>query len=310
MSIMMSRRAAWAGLSATASLSPWPTHAQSPPAVHKLKLGDAEIVIVSDGAMDVPAAFVLPGQDKGTIEKTFATVGQTFSGFRSEVNIAIVRIGKETILIDAGAGPDFMPTLGKAHERMEAAGLNPEAITKVLLTHAHPDHLWGVIDPLGGDTLFEKADHLMTAAEFDHWMNPDVHTRVPEAFQGIAQGTHRRLKTIASRIKTVAPGAEIAPGVEIVDTAGHTPGHVSVLVRSGGQQLLIGSDVLVQSVISFAEPDWHWGPDMDAAKAAAARRRILDRLAAERAQLLGYHFPWPGLGRVEKAGTAYRLVQG
>ena len=251
---------------------------------------------------------MLPGREPAEIDAVFKSAGQTFAGVQSQINVAIVRTATETILVDAGGGPDFLPTLGKLQGHMEAAGLPPETVTKVILTHAHPDHLWGIIDPLTNDTMFEKAEHVMTAIERDFWLQADVDTRVAEAFRGMAAGTHRRLKMIAARIKAAKAGDEVAPGVQLVDTGGHTPGHVSVLVRSGNEQLLIGSDVLTQSVVSFAQPDWRWGPDMDSDRAVASRRRILDQLATDRTRLLGYHLPWPGLGYVERKDTAYRFV--
>ena len=91
-------------------------------------------------------------------------------------------MGTEVILIDAGGGPDYLPTLGKLAERMDAAGIKPEAITKVVFTHAHADHLWGVIDPLTNDTMFEKAEHVMTVTERDYWLAEDQVAKVPDAF--------------------------------------------------------------------------------------------------------------------------------
>jgi glyoxylase-like metal-dependent hydrolase (beta-lactamase superfamily II) len=282
--------------------------AQSIPQPMKIKVGAIEVTVLSDGAMDLPTALMLPGREPSEIATVFKAAGQSFSGIRSQMNIAIVRTPSDIILIDAGGGPDFMPTLGKLHEQMTAAGFAPESITKIILTHAHPDHLWGVIDPLTDDTLFEKAEHVMTLAERDFWLQPDVDTRVAEAFKGMAAGTHRRLKSIAGRIKTAKAGEEVAAGLQLVDTGGHTPGHVSVLVRSGSEQLLIGSDVLTQSVVSFAQPEWRWGPDMDNDRAVASRRRVLDQLATNHMRLLGYHLPWPGLGHVERKAGAYRFV--
>ena len=250
----------------------------------------------------------MPGRDHPQIEAAFKAAGGTFAGFKAEVNVAVIRTGNEVILVDTGAGPDFMPTLGKLAERLDSAGIKPESVTKVVFTHAHADHLWGVIDPLGGESMFEKAEHLIRSAERDFWLKDDVAASVPDAFRGMATGTNRRLKTIAARLKPVAPGSEITTGVQILDTAGHTPGHISLLVKSGSEQLLVGGDVLTQSVISFAQPDWRWGADMDSEKAIAARRRTLDQLATEKIRLLGYHLPWPGLGRVERAGTAFRFV--
>lgn len=306
-----SRRTALAGITAVAGaglLTGTRALAQGVPQPSTIKVGAFEVTVLSDGVMDLPAALMLPDRAPSAIEAAFKTAGQSFTGIRSQMNIALVRTPTETILVDAGGGPDFMPTLGKLHGQMGAIGLQPESITKVLLTHAHPDHLWGIIDPLTDDTLFEKAEHVMTAVERDFWLQRDVETRVPEVFKGMAAGTHRRLKIIAARIKSAKAGDEVAPGVQLIDTGGHTPGHVSVLLRSGSEQLLIGSDALTQSVVSFAQPDWRWGPDMDSDRAVASRRRILDQLATDRTRLLGYHLPWPGIGHVERKDGAYRFV--
>lgn len=306
-----SRRAVLAGATALIGAglgSGRNVRAQAAGSVHEFKVGPAVVTVFSDGVIDLPVGLMLPGRDQPDIDAVFAKAGRSFAGLRSEINVAVIKIGAEVILVDTGGGPDFMATLGNLSQRMELAGVTADAVTKVIFTHAHPDHLWGAIDPLGGGAMYEKARHMMTAAEFDFWMTPDVETRVPVAFRGMAAGTHRRLTSIAERIEKVAPGAEIAPGVQIIDTAGHTPGHVSVLVGPGTDQLLIGSDVLTQYVISFAAPDWRWGADMDNDKAVAARHRILDRLATDRTRLLGYHLPWPGLGYVERKDGAYRFV--
>jgi glyoxylase-like metal-dependent hydrolase (beta-lactamase superfamily II) len=285
-----------------------PEMARAQASPHRFKVGDADVTVFSDGQIELPPAFVLPGREPAEVEAVFRASGRDFAGFRAEVNVALVKTGKELVLIDSGAGPDFMPTLGKLAERLDAAGVRPGEITRVVFTHAHADHLWGVIDPLGGDTFFENATHLMTAPERDYWLADGVETRVPTALQGMAAGTQRRLKTIAARIEIMRPGTEIAPGISTIDTAGHTPGHVSLVVGSGSDTVVIGGDALTQSVVSFAKPDWRWGPDMDPDKAVAARRRLLDRLASERTRLLGYHLPWPGLGYVERKDGAYRFV--
>jgi glyoxylase-like metal-dependent hydrolase (beta-lactamase superfamily II) len=283
--------------------------AQSAATPHTFKVGAAEITVLSDGDFTLPASLMLPGRPEADIAGLYQRAGAAFGPLKAEVNVVVIRTGTDVILVDTGAGPDFMPTLGKLADRLEAARIAPDTVTKVVFTHAHPDHLWGVIDPLGGSILFEKARHLMTATERDFWLKPDVEATVADAFKAMAVGTQRRLKAIADRIEIVAPGQEVAPGVALVDTAGHTPGHVSVLLRSGNEQLLFGGDALVNPVVSFAEPGWRWGSDMDADRAIAARKSLLDRLASERIALLGYHLPWPGIGRVERKESAYRFVQ-
>lgn len=285
-----------------------PARGQAAP--FRFKAGEAGITVLSDGGLELPPSFVLPGREQAEIDAVYRAAGESFSGFRSEVNVSLVRTGDALVLIDTGAGRDFMPGLGKLAERLDAAGVKPDDITHVIFTHAHADHLWGVIDPLGGDTLFEKAVHLMTAPERDFWLAEGVESRVPAVMQGMAAGTHRRLRSLAARIETLRPGAEVVPGLAIIDTSGHTPGHVSVMVGTGTDGVLISGDALTQAVISFSRPDWRWGADLDGEKAAATRRRLLDQLATDRLRLLGYHLPWPGLGRVERNEATFRFAPG
>ncbi len=299
-----------AAMGAAMAMGPRTAFGQGSATSHTVKVGAIEITVVSDGSFTQPLSVMLPGRPEAEVAAVFKTQGLAFDGLKAEVNVTLIRSGGDLILIDAGAGPDFMPTLGRLADRLDAAGIKPEAITKVVFTHAHPDHFWGAIDPLGGGTLFEKARHMMTAPERDFWLDPNVESRAREAFKAMAIGTHRRLKSVAERIETVRPGQEIAPGVALIDTAGHSPGHVSVMVRSGSEQLLIGGDALLQSVISFAAPDWRWGPDMDAEKAVATRKVLLDRLASDKTSLIGTHLPWPGIGRVERKDLAFRFIPG
>ena len=281
-------------------------HAQAADPVHRFKLGSSDIIVVSDGTMTLPTAMLLPGHEAGEISKVLS--GTAPASILSQVNVTLIRQGGALVLIDAGGGPDFLPSLGRLADNLEKAGIEPDAVTHVVFTHAHPDHLWGVIDPLDGGTMFAKARHLMSAVERDFWLAPDLDKRVPEGLQGISAGTARRVKTLASRLEPMRAGADILPGLAAIDTGGHTPGHCSILLRSGTEQLLIGGDVLGHPLISFAAPDWRWGTDLDADRGAAARRRTLDMLAADKIALVGYHLPWPGVGRVERKDTAFRYV--
>jgi glyoxylase-like metal-dependent hydrolase (beta-lactamase superfamily II) len=302
--MMITRRKVMAGAAGLVAAGlPLPALARH----HAFQLGSFEVTVVSDGALSLPISFVLPDTPPATIDALFTANGLDANRLQSQVNVVVVKAGAETILIDAGAGGDFMAGLGQFPDGLKAAGVDAEKVTKVIFTHAHADHLWGVIDDFD-TSRYANAQHLMSAAELDHWRQPDLASRVPEAFQAMAAGTARRLKLIDDLIKPVKPGDEIAPGMTLIDTSGHTPGHVSVLLASGDERLLIGGDVLTQSTVSFARPDWRWGADMDAPKAAATRRRTLDMLATDRIALLGTHLPWPGVGRVERAGDAYRFV--
>lgn len=280
-------------------------------APHRFKVGDAQVTILSDGDMSAPLSWVLPGRDRAEIASALSAAGRPLAGeaLPLQVNVTLVEFGADVILIDTGGGPDFAPQRGKLADHLAKAGVPLEAITKVVFTHAHPDHFWGVIDPLDGASLFPKARHFMAAVERDYWLKPGVETTVPEAVRGAAVGTQRRLKELGERIETFKAGAEVVPGLLAVDTSGHSPGHVSFQLGSGGAQLMIGGDALIETTISFAHPDWSWGADWDADKGIATRKRLLDRLATDRIPLIGYHLPWPGAGRVERVAGAFRFAQ-
>jgi glyoxylase-like metal-dependent hydrolase (beta-lactamase superfamily II) len=269
-----------------------------------------EVTVVSDGNINLPVSFVLPNAPQAEVDALIATDGKRPETLVGQVNVVVVKTPDAVIMIDTGGGTEFMPGVGLLSDNLERAGIAPDSITHVVFTHAHGDHLWGVIDPFEDGTRFTKARHIMSAVEHEFWLRPDLDTTLPEAQRGMAVGTARRLKSLGERIERIKTGTEILPGVSVIDTAGHTPGHMSVLLKSGSEQLLVGGDVISSPVISFAKPDWPWGPDLDREMGIAARKRTLDMLAADKIGLLGYHLPWPGLARVEKKDAAFRYITG
>ena len=311
----ISRRAFTAGIVAAAA-SPQVivrAHAQITTGTHKLGIGEAEVTVITDGTMLAPLDWILPGRPRAEIDAVLSADGRTLGDITLQVNATLIRLGRDLILIDTGGGPDFAPQRGRLADNLAKAAVKPEDITLVVFTHAHPDHFWGVFDPLDGGTMFPNARHLMTSVERDYWLKPGVETTVPEAVRGSAIGTQRRLKELGGRIETMKPETEIVPGLFVTDTSGHSPGHASLILRSSGEQVMIGGDVLIEPTVSFARPAWTWGPDWDADRAVKTRLATLDRLASEKMRLLGYHLPWPGLGRVEKregAAASYRFVTG
>ncbi len=276
-------------------------------ATHKAKLGAAEITIVSDGVFTLPRSLVLPDKPDADIAALFKAHGAAVE-IVAETNVTVVRNGPTLAVIDTGAGPDFMPTLGKFGDRLEEAGVKPDDVTHVIFTHAHADHFWGVIDPLGDGSRWPKAKHVMARVERDFWLVEGIEDKVPAFQKSMATGIQRRLKELATMITVAEPGAEVAPGIALVATPGHTPGHVSIVVRSGSEELVVLGDALTHAAVSFGAPDWRWGSDIDVDVAIKTRKALLDDLAARKVAIIGYHLPWPGLGRVERQGNAYRFV--
>ena len=283
------------------------THAQAAP--HAFKVGAFDVTVISDGIMALPISFVLPKVEEKSVAALLAGRSEGAGSITAQVNVAVLKAADRLILVDTGGTKDFMASIGVFADRFEAAGFKADDVTDVVLTHAHPDHLWGAVDALD-ESRFGKARIHMSVVERDFWMKEGLAESMPEALKGMTAGSARRLKILESQIAAAKPGSEILPGVSLVDTAGHTPGHCSVLLSSSGQSLMIGGDALSNAIVSFERPDWPWGADLDTDKAIATRKSLLDRLAADKTALLGYHLPWPGVGRVERKDNAYRFIAG
>jgi glyoxylase-like metal-dependent hydrolase (beta-lactamase superfamily II) len=300
------RRAFLAGLSASLVLPHAPVFAAQSPAAYKV--GAIEVLIVSDGTLNVPLSFNLPDTPPEEAAALFRAHGLPEIGAPSQTNVVLVKTGNERILIDAGSGPNFQATAGKLQENLEAAGIAAESITKVVFTHGHADHLFGAIDDFGDADRFPNATYVISPAEWDFWISPDTATRVPDALKGMALAAARILKTIEKKVERRKGGDSVAPGLTYLATPGHTPGHMAVLIENGGERLIVGGDVLANSAISFARPDWRIGADFEHDRGVATRKRLLDQLTKDRIPLIGFHIAWPGIGRVERAGPAYRFI--
>ena len=274
---------------------------------HRFALGTRDIFVLSDGHMVVPADALAANVPEGELRWFLSSRAIGLERVNFHINVALVKTGSDYVLIDAGSGGTWEPTAGKLADSIEAAGIKPEEIGTVVLTHAHPDHIWGLIDELDDSLRFPRAQYVVGAREFDFWTSGEAQ-RLTGPVEGIAAGARRVFNRIASRTTRIKPGDEVAPGIVAVDTAGHTPGHISVLVASGSSQLLVTADAVQNAHISFAHPDWQPRMDMDGGQAAMSRRRLLDMAATDKLLVLSYHIPFPGLGRVERNGSAFAWV--
>lgn len=271
-------------------------------------LGAIEVIVVSDGTLNVPLSFSLPETPLDEATALMKERGVPADGV-VQANVTLVRTGDQMVLIDAGSGPKFQQTAGKLSENLEAAGIGPDKITRIVFTHGHADHLWGVIDDFDDEERFPNATYVMSADEWDFWTHPDTPSQVPDWLKGMALGSARILKRIEPKLERRKSGEPVAPGLAYVATPGHTPGHMAVMVDGGGsQQLLVGGDIFSNNAVSFARPEWPVGSDYDRHLAVRTRRTMLDRLAADRTPLIGFHLAWPGQGMVERSGAAYRFI--
>ncbi|MFN3658567.1 MAG: MBL fold metallo-hydrolase [Pseudolabrys sp.] len=291
---------------AAASLAARALPAAAAVAPYTFKHGTFEVSVVSDGHLVLPTSFLAAGAPPPERDAILKAAGQTGEQYQSPTNLTLIRAGADLILVDMGSGDRFMPTAGKLAENLKAAGIDKGKITKVVFTHGHPDHLWGAVDDLD-DLVTPDATFYVAAKEWDFWNGDDATRGLPAERAGFVTGARRNYAAIKEKVKMVKPGDDIVTGLRVLDTAGHTQGHVSLEV-AGGEGLIVGGDVLTHPLISFMHPEWHTTADHVPAQGAATRRKLLDRLATDKTKLIGFHLPYPGVGMVEKKDSAWRFV--
>jgi glyoxylase-like metal-dependent hydrolase (beta-lactamase superfamily II) len=299
----LTRRTLLAATAASAVAQTLPARAATP---HTFKHGTFDVTVMSDGHLVLPTSFLAAD---GTPEQRAALLkaaGQTGETYNSPTNITLIRSGSDLILVDMGSGDRFMPTAGKLWDNLKNAGFDKSAITKVIFTHGHPDHLWGAVDELDELMLPEATFHVGDT-EWNFWHGDSATQGLPAERAGFVTGARRNYAAIKGRVKTFKAGSEILPGIHAIATPGHTQGHVS-LALSGGDGLIVGGDVLTHPLISFAHPEWRPVADHVPDQAVATRKMLLDRLATDRSKLIGFHLPYPGVGTVERKDGAYRFV--
>ena len=277
------------------------------PRIANASLGRATLTTVSDGALVLPPGFLfdpIPEEKLAPLRDKFDLNGGPLT---PECNLALYRDDSRVVLFDVGSGPDFMPTAGKIVESLAALDLEPGDVTDVVFTHAHPDHIWGLLDDFG-DLLFADARYLMGRTEWDYWWDPRTVDTIGAARQAFAVGAKRRMEAIEDAVEFFDDGDEVLPGIAAVASFGHTPGHMAFEIRNGAEAALLVGDAIGNHHAAFARPDWPSGGDQDMEAGIATRLALLDRLAAEQMLMVGFHLPQGGMGRVERAEGAFRFV--
>jgi glyoxylase-like metal-dependent hydrolase (beta-lactamase superfamily II) len=279
---------------------------QAQPGFYRFKLGTIEITVVSDGTLAFPAETLWGDRAedaRGLLTSTF----QPSSPVGLQINTILVNTGDKLVLIDAGCGVEkFQKTTGGLIGNLAAAGYAPGDIDMILFTHAHFDHLWGISDHENASLLFPSAEFVASEAEVAFWSAPEWANKVSPALKPLV--TQANLKLASPRLRLIKAAAEVVPGVTTFDTAGHTPGHISVHISSGSEEMLLTGDVVVNSAVSFLHPEWPFGFDMDVPLATKSRMAFLDRAAADKTLVGSYHLPFPGFGHVVREGSAYRWL--
>lgn len=276
------------------------------PTYYRFLVGDFEVTTILDGAIQLDGPHPIfgenvPADDVATLcVENFLPAGK----FEIVFTVTLVNTGERLILFDTGNGAARRPNAGRLVELLAGAGVTPEQVDVVAITHFHPDHIGGLME--GGSPAFPNASYVMGAAEYDFWADP-AHL-ASEAMKGRVAPVHANVVPLAEKARMIRPGDAVAGGIEAVDSRGHTPGHLSYHVESGGERLLILGDVCNHYVVSMQRPAWHVSFDMDKEQAVATRREVLGMLAADRIPFVGYHMPPPAVGYVEAKGEGFRYV--
>jgi glyoxylase-like metal-dependent hydrolase (beta-lactamase superfamily II) len=295
---------------AAAALAPRVAIAQAgAPTSHRVGVGTLEVFVVTDGFNTRPDATqgLIVNASREQVAAAMQAAGLGGPALANPYNVTVVRTPRGLVLLDAGLGTAGGQGTGAMLANMRAAGLDPAEVVLVAHTHFHGDHIGGLTDASGA-AAFPNAQVAVPQGEWAYWMDAGEESRAPEARRPAFANARRRFAAYAGRVTPFAPGAEIAPGITAVASPGHSPGHSSFLVSSGTAQLLVLGDAVTTPAFFLPNPEWYPVFDMDPPMAVETRKRLLDRAATERLEVVGYHFPMPATGRVERAGTGYRLV--
>jgi glyoxylase-like metal-dependent hydrolase (beta-lactamase superfamily II) len=283
--------------------------AQPAPKFHRMTVGSLPVAIVQDGVnrrADATRDFV-PGVPGEAVSAALASAGTPGPGVDNPYNQTLVQTRAGLVLIDTGFGQGAPAGTGHMPAAIRAAGFDPSAVAVVVISHFHGDHVGGLLAS-DGTPAFPNAAIKVPEAEWTFWTDAGEESRASEGRRPGFANARRRFAPYADKVERFRPGAEVAPGITALDTRGHSPGHVSFLVADGNAQCLVIGDAVTTPALFMTNPEWYPIFDMDPPQAVETRKRLLERAATERMPVVGYHFPFPATGRVEKAGTGYRLV--
>lgn len=292
-----------------------PETALDPALFHRFNVGAFECIAFSDGVGRMnqpPHAMMAPDIDKGDIDAVLADRFLPTDRTAMYFNILLIKTPDATILCDTGGGSLMGPGGGKLEANIAAAGVSPDSITHVFLSHAHLDHLGGLLKA-DNTPRFANARLVVNRAEHDFWTGPSPDLsglRMPEDnkkfFTKLAVDTFAAFK---GKTDLIAPGDRAFEGLEFIDAKGHTPGHTALLIQDGESSLLNMFDCAHHFVLNVVRPEWTVVYDADPTQAVATRRKVFDRVAADRLNVLGYHMPMPGLGNIRRVGNGFEWLQ-
>lgn len=288
-----------------------PTRDELVPSRYAMKVGEIDVLVVSDGVLSLPGAMLAHNADPAARADWLHDMFLPPDLSEWALNVVVVRSAGRTILVDAGLGADpnlNLPRAGQLHLRLKAAGIDLASVTDVVLTHMHMDHVGGLLTDGVKDRLRPDLKIHLAAAEAEFWAAPDFsRTSMPTGFpDALRRAAGRFLDDYGSQLRPFETEYELAPGVIVQRTGGHTPGHSVVRLASRGDRLTFAGDAVF--TVGFDHPEWHNGFEHDPEEAARVRIRLLRELASTGEPLVATHLSFPSVCHVAVAGDAFRCV--
>jgi glyoxylase-like metal-dependent hydrolase (beta-lactamase superfamily II) len=280
------------------------------PSRYALRVGEIEVLVISDGVLTPPAESMATNADPAARAAWLDDRFLSRDAFDWALNEVVVRSGDQTILIDSGLGmeyPDF-PRAGQLGLRLKNAGIDLGSVTDIVLTHMHFDHVGGLLVDGVKEQLRPDLRIHVAAAEVKFWASPEFsRTGMPPVLADLARSAAKRfLDEYRNQLLPFEEDGEVAPGVVVTRTGGHTPGHSVVRLESNGDRLMFAGDAIFP--VSFDHPEWHNGFEHDPEEATRVRLRLMRELSETGSWLVATHMPFPSIGRVAVAGDLYRWV--
>jgi glyoxylase-like metal-dependent hydrolase (beta-lactamase superfamily II) len=293
-----------AGLLPTAALAQ-PTIGN--PGFKRFRIGGFTVTNVFDGVARRDVAGFVQNAPLAEVQAVLAESFLPTDTYTAGYTVTVVETPRGLVMFDVGTGGQLAPTAGLLGANLRAAGIDPARIATVVFTHFHGDHISG-LTTREGQAVFPNAEIVVPAAEWRFWTDQSNEGPAPAPQKPNFANVARRFAPYAGRIRQVEDGAEALPGIRAVASHGHSPGHTSWLVADGNDQLMVLGDVTHRPELFARRPDYQTSLDFDGAAAAATRRRMLDRIAADRIRVTGYHFAFPASGYIARDGQGFRYV--
>lgn len=277
-------------------------------AIRQFSLGDMQISVIDDGSFSMGSGMFGANVGQAAVGDLLESYGLARRKVEMPLQVMLVETEGVRVIIDTGMGDTTFhgssADNGRLVKSLAVLGLTPADIDIVLLTHGHPDHVGGLT--VNGERVFTASQHYLPDAEFAFWTQDPA--RAPAGLSQMIEECSRHILPIAHGLRSYADGDEIAPGIRAVAAHGHTHGHYAVMLESKGERLLHLVDTAVHYLAGLEHPEWTVGADLDKPLAVATRRRLLSQAAEEQLLVAGYHFPFPGVGRILPHGDGYRYV--